>query len=44
VLAYRLDAQGACPHCGTRIAGRFAQRPAAAFGRRRIPVRIAPAA
>jgi pyruvate formate lyase activating enzyme len=37
---YHLDEQGACAHCGTRIAGRFGRftRP---FGPRRIPVRIA---
>ncbi|HMW23616.1 MAG TPA: AmmeMemoRadiSam system radical SAM enzyme [Burkholderiaceae bacterium] len=41
VRAYRLDAQGACPHCGTRIAGRFAAMPEAdPIGRRRIPIRL----
>jgi pyruvate formate lyase activating enzyme len=36
---YDLTPQGACPHCGTRIAGRFGgfARP---FGARRIPVRM----
>ena len=38
---YTLDERGCCPHCGTRIAGRFA-RFAGAFGARRIPVRLAP--
>jgi pyruvate formate lyase activating enzyme len=39
IRAYRLDAQGACTHCGTRLAGRYAEfdKP---FGRRRIPVRL----
>jgi pyruvate formate lyase activating enzyme len=40
VLHYALDAQGGCPHCGTRIAGRFAPRFERGFGRRRIPVRV----
>jgi pyruvate formate lyase activating enzyme len=43
VLHYALDAEGGCPHCGTRIAGRFAPKFERAFGRRRIPVRIAAA-
>ena len=39
IRAYALDAQGACTHCGTRLAGRYAKfdKP---FGRRRIPVRL----
>jgi len=37
---YALTAEGSCPHCDTRLAGRFAAR-AQNFGRRRIPVRIA---
>jgi pyruvate formate lyase activating enzyme len=39
IRAYQLDAQGACAHCGTRVAGRYARfdKP---FGRRRIPVRL----
>jgi pyruvate formate lyase activating enzyme len=41
VLRYALDAQGGCPHCGTRIAGRFAPSFERGFGRRRIPVRMA---
>jgi pyruvate formate lyase activating enzyme len=40
ILAYRLDADGRCPECGTPLAGRFGAR-AEHFGRRRIPVRIA---
>jgi len=40
VLDCRLDEHGACPHCGTRVAGRFGT-VARAFGRRRIPVRLA---
>ncbi|MBL0730088.1 AmmeMemoRadiSam system radical SAM enzyme [Piscinibacter sp. HJYY11] len=41
VLRYELDAKGACPHCGTPIAGRFATAFERGFGRRRIPVRMA---
>ncbi|HEY0818755.1 MAG TPA: AmmeMemoRadiSam system radical SAM enzyme [Rhizobacter sp.] len=41
VLRYTLDAQGACPHCGTAIAGRFGPTLQRGFGRRRIPVRMA---
>jgi len=39
ILAYRLDAHGRCPQCGTPIAGRFGafSRP---FGARRVPVAI----
>ncbi|KPK06228.1 MAG: pyruvate formate lyase-activating protein [Betaproteobacteria bacterium SG8_39] len=39
IRAYQLDAQGACAHCGSRLAGRYAKfdKP---FGRRRIPVRL----
>ena len=40
VLHYALDADGGCPHCGTRVAGRFAPRFERGFGRRRIPVRV----
>ena len=35
-----LDARGACPRCGTPIAGRFGAFRGG-FGRRRIPVRLA---
>ncbi|MGI2261175.1 AmmeMemoRadiSam system radical SAM enzyme [Shewanella sp. GXUN23E] len=38
---YRLNDTGHCQHCGGQIAGRFA-RFAPPFGRKRIPVRIAP--
>jgi pyruvate formate lyase activating enzyme len=40
--AYHLTDEGACSHCGARIAGRFGSfgKP---FGPRRIPVRLAPA-
>jgi len=40
ILGYELDAGGACPHCGTVLAGRFGDGPGR-FGRRRVPVRIA---
>ena len=40
VTRYELDVQGACPHCGTALAGRFGTA-AGHFGRRRIPVRVA---
>ncbi|MDD5366248.1 MAG: AmmeMemoRadiSam system radical SAM enzyme [Gallionellaceae bacterium] len=36
---YRLTDQGACPHCGTAIAGRF-EHFHAPFGARRIPVTL----
>ncbi len=36
---YDLTGQGACPQCGTRLAGRF-EKFEAAFGARRIPVRL----
>jgi len=43
VRTYRLDARGACPHCGTALAGRFGAGPEVdPIGRRRIPVRIQP--
>ena len=42
ILAYRLDASGCCPTCGTRLAGHFGTG-AGGFGARRIPVRIEPA-
>jgi pyruvate formate lyase activating enzyme len=37
---WRLDADGACSSCGTRIAGHFDTAPGG-FGARRIPVRLA---
>jgi len=40
ILRYELGERGACPHCGTGIAGRFGGYEGA-FGRRRIPVRVA---
>ncbi len=39
ILAYRLDASGACTGCGHRLAGRFGSF-ASAFGARRVPVHI----
>jgi pyruvate formate lyase activating enzyme len=41
LMRCELDERGVCPHCGTAIAGRFGRRPGAAFGRRRVPVRVA---
>ena len=41
VLHYELDETGACPHCGTAVAGRFGQRLAGPMGRRRVPMRVA---
>ena len=40
VQRYELTGSGACPHCGTALAGRFGAS-AGSFGRRRIPVRVA---
>ena len=40
LIAYRLDAAGRCPDCGTPLAGRFDARPGE-FGARRIPVKLA---
>jgi pyruvate formate lyase activating enzyme len=42
IRAYRLTDEGACAHCGTRLAGRY-QKFAAPFGAKRIPVRISAA-
>ncbi len=39
IRAYRLTADGACPHCGHPMDGRFAAR-AGTFGNRRIPIRL----
>lgn len=41
LMKCELDERGACPHCGTAIAGRFGRGPAAASGRRRVPLRVA---
>jgi len=40
ILRYRVTDAGACPDCGTAIAGRF-EAHRHDFGRRRIPVRLA---
>jgi pyruvate formate lyase activating enzyme len=41
VTRYALDPRGACPHCGTRVAGRFgASLDTQTLGNRRIPVRV----
>jgi pyruvate formate lyase activating enzyme len=40
ICAYRLDGDGRCRSCGTPIPGRYEGGPGA-FGRRRIPVRLA---
>jgi pyruvate formate lyase activating enzyme len=39
ILAYRLDGAGRCRRCGTKLAGRYAEK-AESFGARRIPVVI----
>jgi pyruvate formate lyase activating enzyme len=39
ILRYRLTDAGACPDCGTAVAGRF-EHYSRAFGRSRVPVRI----
>lgn len=36
----RLDARGRCPSFGTRCAGIFAQSPAVAWGRQRMPISL----
>ncbi|RMF92759.1 MAG: AmmeMemoRadiSam system radical SAM enzyme, partial [Planctomycetota bacterium] len=38
ILEWRLE-HGACPDCGTALAGRFDARPGK-FGPRRLPIRI----
>ena len=43
VLHYGLDAQGACPHCATPLAGRYGAGPGGPLGRRRVPIRMRPA-
>ena len=40
ITRYELDAAGACPHCGTALAGRFGSA-AGGVGRRRMPLRMA---
>jgi pyruvate formate lyase activating enzyme len=40
ITAYDLHADGSCPHCGERLAGRF-DAMQGNFGRRRVPVRLA---
>ncbi|MBI3157376.1 MAG: AmmeMemoRadiSam system radical SAM enzyme [Burkholderiales bacterium] len=40
IRRYALDARGACPQCGTQLAGRFADRVGPGVPRR-IPVRLA---
>lgn len=44
IVRYDLTPEGSCPHCQTRIAGRFSRQlghAGRAFGPRRIPVRLA---
>ncbi|MEN9425699.1 MAG: hypothetical protein RLZZ220_48, partial [Pseudomonadota bacterium] len=41
ILAYRLDARGACQACGHAIAGRYGEFHGA-FGPRRVPVHVCP--
>ena len=41
IRRYALDPAGACPACGTAIAGRFDAHFDGAFGRRRVPVHLA---
>jgi pyruvate formate lyase activating enzyme len=42
ILRYELDAAGRCAGCGASVPGRFGSfDPQAAFGARRIPVRLA---
>jgi len=41
VLHYALDERGACPSCGTVVAGRFDTHFSGRPGRRRVPVRVA---
>jgi pyruvate formate lyase activating enzyme len=40
IRRYDLTAEGACPHCGTPLPGRFGTS-AGRQGSRRIPVRLA---
>lgn len=41
IRAYRLTAEGLCPHCSAPLAGHFASR-AGNFGNRRIPILLGP--
>jgi pyruvate formate lyase activating enzyme len=42
ILEYRITGDGACPQCGTAIAGRFGKfELRSQFGRRRVPIAIA---
>ena len=41
ILHYGLDERGACPHCGTAVAGRFDADFQGRIGRRRVPMRVA---
>ena len=41
VQRYELDAHGACPHCGTALAGRFGASFEGRIGQRRVPMRVA---
>jgi pyruvate formate lyase activating enzyme len=41
ILEYHLQDDGTCPHCGTRLAGRFGKFEKA-FGGKRIPIAIRP--
>lgn len=42
VLRNELDERGTCPHCSTKVAGRFSHFTRG-FGRRRVPLRVATA-
>lgn len=39
ILSYQLDAHGNCLHCGSKLAGRFAEF-SQSFGRKRIPIHL----
>ena len=43
IRGYQLTDDGACSHCGARLAGRY-QKFGKPFGSRRIPVRLSTAA
>lgn len=42
IARYTLDAEGGCPRCGARLAGRFGT-VAGDWGRRRLPIKLSPA-